>query len=63
VASVSVTIGGKLAQVIYAGTAFGLVQGVLQVEALIPAGVTGTAPVVLTAGSAASQTTATISVK
>jgi uncharacterized protein (TIGR03118 family) len=63
VASVSVTIGGKPAQVIYAGTAFGLVQGVLQVEALIPAGVTGTAPVVLTAGSAASQTTATISVK
>lgn len=63
VASVSITIGGKPAQLIYAGTAFGLVQGVLQVEALIPAGVTGTAPVVLTVGGATSQTTATISVK
>jgi uncharacterized protein (TIGR03118 family) len=62
-APVSVTIGGKPAQLIYAGTAFGLVQGVLQVEALIPGGVTGTAPVVLTVGSATSQTTATISVK
>jgi len=62
-APVRITIGGKPAQLIYAGTAFGLVQGVLQVEALIPAGVTGTAPVVLTVGSATSQTTATISVK
>ena len=62
-APVSVTIGGKPAQLIYAGTAFGIVQGVLQVEAVIPTGVTGTAPVVLTVGSATSQTTATISVK
>ena len=62
-AGVSVSIGGKPAQLIYAGTAFGLVQGVLQVEAIIPAGVTGAAPVVLTVGGVNSQTTATISVK
>src|SRR5579883_2590153 len=62
-AAVTVTIGGKPAQVIYAGTAFGLVQGVVQVEAVIPSGLTGAAPVVLTVGSASSQPNATISVK
>src|SRR5262249_18696797 len=62
-ASVNVTIGGKPAQVIYAGTALGLGPGILQVEAIMPAGVTGAAPVVLTVGSATSQTTATISAK
>lgn len=60
---VSLTIGGQQARVLFAGTAFGSVQGVLQVEALIPSGVTGTVPVVLTVGAAGSQTTATISVK
>ena len=62
-ASVSVSIGGKPATLVYAGTAFGLVQGVIQVEAVIPAGLTGTVPVTLTVGTATSQTTATISVK
>jgi uncharacterized protein (TIGR03118 family) len=60
---VSLTIGGQPARVLYAGTAFGSVQGVMQVEALIPAGVTGTAPVEVTVGAVSSQTTATISVK
>jgi uncharacterized protein (TIGR03118 family) len=60
---VSLTIGGQPARVFYAGTAIGSVQGVTQVEALIPSGVTGTVPVVLTVGSAGSQTTATISVQ
>ena len=60
---VSLNIGGQTARVLYAGTAFGSVQGVLQVEALIPNGVTGTVPLELTVGSANSQTTATISVK
>jgi uncharacterized protein (TIGR03118 family) len=60
---VSLTIGGQTARVLYAGTAFGSVQGVMQVEALIPGGVTGTVPVELTVGAASSQTTATITVQ
>ena len=62
-AGVSLNIGGMPATVIYAGTATGLVQGILQVEALIPAGLTGTAPVVLTVGTASSQSGVTISLK
>jgi uncharacterized protein (TIGR03437 family) len=60
---VILTIGGQQARVLYAGTAFGSVQGVLQVEALIPSGVTGTVPLELSVGSVNSQTTATITVK
>jgi len=60
---VTLTIGGQNARVLFAGSGLGLVQGVLQVEALIPLGVTGTAPVVLTVGSASSQPNVTISVK
>jgi uncharacterized protein (TIGR03118 family) len=59
---VSLTVGGQTARVLFAGTAFGSVQGVMQVEALIPSGVTGTVPLELTVGSANSQTTATINV-
>ena len=59
---VSLTIGGQPARIVYAGTAFGSVQGVMQVEALIPSGVTGTVPLELTVGAASSQTTATITV-
>jgi uncharacterized protein (TIGR03437 family) len=60
---VSLTIGGQAAQVLYAGSAIGAVQGVTQIQAVIPAGLTGAVPVVLTAGSAASQSNVTISVK
>lgn len=60
---VSLTIGGQTAQLLYDGTAIGSVQGVMQVEALIPAGLTGAVPVVLTVGSAGSQANVTISVK
>jgi len=60
---VSLTIGGQNARVLYAGTGFGQVQGVMQVEALIPAGLTGAVPVVLTAGTASSQANVTISLK
>ncbi len=56
-ASVSVNIGGQDARVLYAGNAPGLVEGVLQVNVLVPDGVTpgGQAPIVLTAGGATSQ--------
>jgi uncharacterized protein (TIGR03118 family) len=60
---VSLTIGGQTAQVLYAGSAIGSVQGVMQIEALIPAGLTGAVPVVLTVGTTTSQANATISVK
>lgn len=57
-APVTVTIGGQTAQVSYAGGAPGEVAGLLQVNALIPAGIqTGNAvPVVITVGGVVSQT-------
>ena len=61
--SVTVSIGGQNAQVTYSGSASNLVQGVTQIQAVIPNGVTGTVPVVLTVGSSSSQANATISVK
>jgi len=51
VAKVSVTIGGLPAQVQYAGAAPNLVSGMLQVNAVIPAGVgPGNQQIVLTVG-------------
>ena len=61
---VSVTIGGKTAQVGYAGSAPGSVAGVMEVEAIVPAGAgTGPQPVVLTVGNASSQAGVTVSLK
>jgi uncharacterized protein (TIGR03118 family) len=58
---VSVTIGGLPAQVAYAGSGPGLLTGLIQVEVIVPKGAgTGAVPVVLTVGSAKSQTGATI---
>jgi uncharacterized protein (TIGR03437 family) len=51
VAAVSVSIGGLPAKVQYAGAAPDLVSGMLQVNAVVPAGLaTGNQPVVLTVG-------------
>jgi uncharacterized protein (TIGR03437 family) len=64
VAPVTVTIGGKSALVIYAGSAPGQVAGIMQVEAVVPAGAgTGPIPVVVTAGGNSSQVGATINLK
>jgi len=61
---VSLTIGGQAAQVLYAGAAPGNVAGVMEVEAIVPAGTaSGAAAVVLTVGSAASQGNVTVNVK
>jgi uncharacterized protein (TIGR03118 family) len=62
---VSLTIGGKAADLLYAGTALEQVDGVIQVEAIIPASLAGAGavPVVLTVGSASSQANVTISVQ
>jgi len=59
---VTVTIGGQNANVQYAGGAPGLVEGVMQVNATIPSGVTGAAPVVVKVGTASSQPGVTIAV-
>jgi uncharacterized protein (TIGR03437 family) len=62
---VSVTIGGREADVLYAGGAPGLVAGVIQVNAQVPAdlGETGDAPVILRVGNASSQPGVTLSVR
>lgn len=64
VATVKVTIGGMAAQVVYAGSAPGEVAGVMQVEAVVPAGAgTGAIAVVVSAGGVNSQAGATVSLK
>jgi uncharacterized protein (TIGR03118 family) len=60
---VSLTIGGQPARALYTGSAIGGVQGVMQIEALIPAGLTGAVPVALTVGATGSQANVTVSVK
>jgi uncharacterized protein (TIGR03437 family) len=54
-APVSVRVGGMEAEVLYAGAAPGLVSGVLQINARLPANLAGgEAPVVVTIGAASS---------
>ena len=62
---VSVTIGGQPAEVLYAGSAPGLVAGMLQVNARVTDGIlSGDAvPVVLSIGSASSPSTVTMAVQ
>jgi uncharacterized protein (TIGR03437 family) len=57
---VTVQVGGQTAQVPYAGAAPDFVAGVLQVNVLIPAGVTGTVPIQLSIGTASISSTVTI---
>jgi uncharacterized protein (TIGR03437 family) len=61
---VSLSMGGQPAQVVYAGSTPDNIAGVMQIEAIVPAGAgTGPVPVVLTVGPAASQPGVTINVK
>jgi uncharacterized protein (TIGR03437 family) len=61
--TVSATVGGQPATVSYSGPAPGLVSGIIQINLTIPAGTpSGNAPVVVTVGTAASQTV-TVAVK
>ena len=61
---VTATIGGKTATVQYAGSAQALVDGVVQVNVIVPAGVTAGAavPVTLQVGSNSTQPGVTIAV-
>jgi uncharacterized protein (TIGR03437 family) len=59
-ATVSVSIGGIDARILYAGEAPGLIAGVLQVNAVVPAGTpAGNQPVVLTVGGVGSPSSVT----
>ena len=63
VARVTATIGGVAAEVSYAGGAPGLIAGVMQVNVVVPAGLTGEFPVVVTAGVVASQPGVTVALR
>ncbi len=59
-----VSIGGVDAEVLYAGPAPGLVAGVLQINAKIPAGLSGSSSAIkINFGTATTLTTATVSIK
>jgi uncharacterized protein (TIGR03437 family) len=62
---VAVRIGGLAAEVLYAGAAPGLVAGVLQINARVPAGVAAGAgvPVTLTIGNATSPSGVTLAIQ
>jgi uncharacterized protein (TIGR03118 family) len=64
ISPVTLSIGGLPARVISAESSPGTVAGVMQVEAIVPAGLAaGPVPVVLTVGSANSQAGVTLNVK
>jgi uncharacterized protein (TIGR03437 family) len=63
VLTVSVTIGGVNAVVDYAGAAPGLVAGVLQMNVVVPAGLQGSQPVVVTVGTNASPAGVSVALK
>ena len=61
---VSVTIGGADAHVVYAGNAPGEIEGVVQINVMVPPTVTpGTLPVVVTIGGVPSPPGVTVSVQ
>ena len=62
-APVSVTIGGVPANVQFAGGVKGVVAGVMQVSAVIPGGLSGAVPLVVTVGGVSSQTGVTVTVR
>jgi uncharacterized protein (TIGR03437 family) len=63
VAPVSVRIGGETADILYAGSAPGLVAGVMQINVRVPAGLaSGAQPVLVTVGSATSVSGVTVAI-
>ena len=62
-ANVAVTLGGVPAQLRYAGGAPGQIAGLMQVNVVVPAGLSGAVSVVLTAGGVASQPGVTVVVR
>jgi uncharacterized protein (TIGR03437 family) len=62
-APVTVSIGGVTATVQFAGGATGAIAGVMQVNATVPGGLSGTVPVIVTVGGVSSQGGVTLAVK
>jgi uncharacterized protein (TIGR03437 family) len=60
---VSATIGGQNAVVKYSGAVSGSVAGLTQINAVVPAGLTGLAPVVVRIGNWSSQSGVTVAVQ
>ena len=62
---VSVSIGGVQAQLVYEGSAPGEIQGLFQINAIVPNGITpgNAVPILLTVGQAQSQAGVTIAVQ
>jgi uncharacterized protein (TIGR03437 family) len=65
VEAVSLTIGGETANISYAASAPGQIDGLLQINAVVPQSLTPNSalPMILTVGAAQSPATATISIK
>jgi uncharacterized protein (TIGR03437 family) len=61
--NVMVTVDGQPAQVLYAGNAGGEVAGAIQLNLLLPTGITGQVPIIATVNNQPSQSTVTVSVK
>lgn len=61
--TVTATIGGVTAPVLYSGSAPGEVNGVMQVNVTVPMGLTGAQPLILMVNNVASQSGVTIAVK
>jgi len=63
--AVTVTIGGQTAEVVYQGTAPGLVNGVMEMDVRIPANIQAgsSVPVTLMVGDTPAQNTVTVAVK
>jgi uncharacterized protein (TIGR03437 family) len=62
--SISVTIGGQNATVLYAGNTIGIVSGAMQLNVLVPNGLSpGDVPIVVKVGTAQSQPGATVAVR
>jgi uncharacterized protein (TIGR03437 family) len=61
---ITAEIGGQPAAVLYAGTSVGIVSGVIQLNLLVPSGLSaGQQPVTVTVGTVATQTEVTIAVQ
>jgi uncharacterized protein (TIGR03437 family) len=63
VATVTATIGGVAAEVRSAGGIAGQVAGVMLVNVVVPGGLSGAVPVVITIGGVASQPGVTVVVR
>ncbi len=63
VQNVTATVGGQPAVVAFAGGAPTFIDGALQMNLLVPAGVHGTVPVVVTVGGIATAATATVAIQ